>query len=72
MMDSRSMQDIYTWSVQDSVKAQSRRGQFCCGEGYPLTKEAMLESYWGFDIHQEDSGRRAFLIPGMLWTQEDS
>lgn len=32
----------------------------------------MLESYWGFDIHQEDNVGKAFPAPGMLYTQQGS
>lgn len=45
-----------------------------CG-GCPVREvfleEAMLESYWGFDVNQEDNGGRAFPTSGRLWTQQD-
>lgn len=71
-MDSRSMQGIYMVCPGYCEGPKVGGANTAVGKGCLLTEEMMLESYWGFHIHQEDSGRRAFLIPGMLWTQEDS
>lgn len=74
--DIRSLQDIYMVCTGNCEGTKVGRPILLEGEECPFREgfldEAMLANYWGFDIRQEDNGKRAFPIPGVLQTQHDS